>query len=128
MEMKYNGRITAFILVLIANCVYITYYFLRDGYISTIELVGLPIMLLIAWWSGKQYDTIKLLEEKDELKSKELQKRNNLFQTVFEKVPIGIAILDKNGTPVVSNAKLQEILGYTGRSYRPLSFGKKIFS
>lgn len=113
MKMKYKGRMTAAILVLIANCFYITYYFLRDGYIGTIELIGLPIMLLIAWWSGKQYDTVKLFEEKVELKSKELQRSYQLFQAMFANAPIGIALIDKNGIPVISNKKLQEMLGYT---------------
>ncbi len=120
--MKYKGRITAFILVLIINCFYITYYYLRDGYIGAIESIGLPIILLIAWWSGKQYDKIKLFEKKDELKSMELQNSNKLFQSMFEKAPIGIAILDRNGRPVISNAKLQEILGYTDTELSTMTF------
>ena len=122
MEMKYKGRMTAFILVLIANCFYITYHFLRDGYIGTIELIGLPIMLLIAWWSGKQYDTLKLFEEKVELKSKELQRSYKLFQSMFENAPIGIALIDKNGIPVISNKKLQEMLGYTESELSTMPF------
>lgn len=125
--MKYKGRMTAFILVLIANCFYITYYFLRDGYIGTIELIGLPIMLLIAWWSGKQYDTVKLFEKKEEkveLKSKELQRGYKLFQAIFENAPIGITLIDKNGTPMISNKKLQEMLGYTEMELSTMPFSK----
>lgn len=120
--MKYKGRMIALILVLIASSFYITYHFLRDGYFHTIELLGLPIMLLIAWWSGKQYDTVKLFKEKVELKSKELQRTQKLFQTIFENAPIGIALVNKNGIPVISNKKLQDMLGYTEIELSTMSF------
>jgi len=122
MEMKYKGRMIACILVLIANCFYITYHFFREGYIDTIELIALPIMLLIAWWGGKQYDTLKLFEGKVELKSKELQRNYKLFQAMFENAPIGIALIDKNGIPVISNKKLQEMLGYTESELSTMPF------
>ena len=80
MEMKYKGRITVFFLVLMTNCIYITYYFIRDGFIDTIEFIGLPIMLLLAWWSGKQYDKVKLFEEKDEHQRRNCKEVTSCFK------------------------------------------------
>ncbi|WP_077212717.1 GGDEF domain-containing protein [Bacillus dakarensis] len=122
--MKYIGRLSACILVLVTNCFYIIYYYLRDGFIDSIEFVGLPILLVIAWWVGKQYDKSRLLEKKFELESKEFERRNRLFQTIFETAPIGIALLDKNGKPVISNPKLQEFLGYTGIELSAMSLSE----
>lgn len=121
--MKYKGRLTAFILVLISNLVYIAYYSLNDGSISIIEIIGLPIMLVMAWLCGKQYDRVKFFVKKIELESKELARRNELFQTIFETAPIGIALIDKNGKPVISNHKLQEMLGYTDIEFSRMTFG-----
>lgn len=44
-----------------------TYYYMRDGFVSLFEYIGLPIMLAIAWWFGKQYDKAKFYSEKDNL-------------------------------------------------------------
>ncbi|WP_097073989.1 GGDEF domain-containing protein [Ureibacillus xyleni] len=111
--MKFKGRITTITLVLITNCLYISYYFIRDGYIEVFEFFGLPIVLILAWWYGKQYDKLKHLEEKEQLKSKELQNSNKLFKALFDNAPIGIALIDKDGRPLLANNKLQHMLGYT---------------
>ena len=65
--MKYKGRIVTFFLVLGINSIYIAYYFLRDGFISGMEYIGLPILLALAWWFGLQYDRAKFFSEKDAL-------------------------------------------------------------
>ncbi|MGF6953402.1 diguanylate cyclase (GGDEF)-like protein/PAS domain S-box-containing protein [Neobacillus sp. B4I6] len=123
MKMKYKGSITAFILVLITNCLYITYYFSRDGYVDTIEFIGLPIMLTLAWWCGKQFDKVKLFMEKDRNQSKELQRINEQFQVIYEKSPIGITLMDKNSRPVMANPKLQDMLGYSEKELQNITFG-----
>lgn len=43
------------------------FYYIRDGFLSSLELIGLPIMLALAWWFGKQYDKAKFYSEKDSL-------------------------------------------------------------
>jgi diguanylate cyclase (GGDEF)-like protein len=65
--MRYKGRIITFLLVLIINLLYTSYYFLRNGYIDWIEYIGYPILLPLAWWFGKQYDKAKYFSEKDPL-------------------------------------------------------------
>jgi len=65
--MRYKGRIITFLLVLIINLLYTSYYFFRDGYIDWIEYIGYPILLPLAWWFGKQYDKAKYYSEKDPL-------------------------------------------------------------
>ncbi|MEH7076990.1 diguanylate cyclase [Neobacillus drentensis] len=62
-----KGRIGASSIVLIIKLLYIIHYYLRDGYLSWMEYLGLPIILLVAWWCGKQYDIAKFYSEKDTL-------------------------------------------------------------
>lgn len=122
--MKFKGRITAVILVFIGNSFYIIHNYLIDVHIGMVEIIGLTIMLLVAWWGGRQFDAVKILKEKNELKNKEIEKSKKLFQAIFEKAPIGIAIIDKNGTPVISNGKLQELLGYNQVELSKMTFAE----
>lgn len=54
-------------MVLGINSIYMAYYFIRDGFISRMEYLGLPILLILAWWFGLQYDRAKFYSEKDAL-------------------------------------------------------------
>jgi diguanylate cyclase (GGDEF)-like protein len=65
--LKYKGRIITFFFVLCINSIYISHYFFRDGFVSVIEYVGLPVMLVMAWIFGKQYDKAKFYSENDTL-------------------------------------------------------------
>lgn len=65
--MDYQGRVITVLFVLVINLIYMGYYFVRDGYISLIEVFGLPILLMLAWWFGRQYDRAKYYSEKDAL-------------------------------------------------------------
>ncbi len=121
-NMKYNGRLTAFILVLITNGLYIGYYYIRDGYVGKIEIIGLPILLILSWSVGKQYDKVKYLEEQDKQKSLELYRSKELFQAIYENSPIGIALMDENYKLVMSNKKLQEMLGYSDTELNNMTF------
>jgi len=103
---------------------YITYYFSRDHFIDPIEFIGLPIMLTLAWYCGKQYDRATFLTIKYRNQSKELRKSKKKFQAVFEKAANGIAIMDKNGKIMMANPKLQEMLGYTGEELCTMTFGE----
>lgn len=44
-----------------------TFYYIRDGFISRMEFIGLPFLLALAWWFGKHYDIAKFLSENDAL-------------------------------------------------------------
>lgn len=65
--MKLGGRIATFVIVLFINLIYTTFYYLRDGFVSSIELIGYVVLLPIAWWFGKQYDKVQFYSEKDPL-------------------------------------------------------------
>lgn len=65
--MKYTGRIITATLVFIINSSYISYYFVVNGHVEIIEKIGLPVIVSIAWWFGKQYDRAKFFSEKDPL-------------------------------------------------------------
>ena len=120
--MKYMGRITALFFILITQCIRIIYYFYRDGYMDQLEYIGFPFMLILAWLGGKQYDTMKFREEKDRHEKNELERSVKLFQSIYEKAPIGVALLDSTGRPVVSNLKLQEMLGYSEKELSNMTF------
>ncbi|BDH61909.1 hypothetical protein MTP04_20390 [Lysinibacillus sp. PLM2] len=120
--MKFNGRLTAFILVLITNSLYIGYYYARDGYIGKIEIFGLPILLFLSWSVGKQYDKVKYLEEQDKQKSIDLHRSKELFQAIYENAPIGIALIDKDYKLVMTNKKLQEMLSFSDTELSKMNF------
>jgi len=65
--MKYKGRIVTFFLVLGINSIHMVYYYIRDGFISGMEYIGLPILLILSLWFGRQYDRAKFFSEKDAL-------------------------------------------------------------
>ncbi|WP_047153824.1 GGDEF domain-containing protein [Aneurinibacillus tyrosinisolvens] len=65
--MKYTGRVVVFLLVFVINSSYIAYYYMVDGHVEIIEKVGLPIMLCLAWFFGRQYDQAKFLSDRDVL-------------------------------------------------------------
>ncbi|TSI02522.1 diguanylate cyclase [Lysinibacillus sp. BW-2-10] len=123
-KMKFKGRIFVLSMVLLTNCLYIAYYYMKDGHIERIEIIGLPLILLIAWWSGKQYDKVKHLEDINLKKKKELHNSNQMFRTLFENAPIGISLIDQDGRPVLTNKKLQEILGYNEDELNAMTFSE----
>jgi len=122
--MKFRGSIVAFLLVLITNGLYIYYYYSKYESIELIEFLGLPIMLLVAWWAGKQYDKAKFFQQQERIQKNKLEKNIQLFQSIFEKAPIGIAIIDNNGRPIISNSKLQEMLGYSEEELSRMTFNE----
>ena len=65
--MKYKGRIATFFLVLGINSIHMAYYYIRDGFISGMEYIGLPFLVILSLWLGRQYDRAKFLSEKDAL-------------------------------------------------------------
>jgi diguanylate cyclase (GGDEF)-like protein/PAS domain S-box-containing protein len=117
--MKYIGRFSAFILV---SIMFFAYYFSKSGNVNKIELIGYPLLLVLAWWGGKQYDKVKFLVEQNQIQIRELERSTNLFQSIYEKAPIGIALLNPNGSPVISNLKLQEMLGYSEKELSQMTF------
>ncbi|MCM3570121.1 GGDEF domain-containing protein [Neobacillus mesonae] len=88
--MKMTGRIITFALVLCINTFYILFYYHRDGFVSWLEIIGLPIMVSLAWFFGKQYDRAKYFSEKDTLT--EVYNRR-IIEPFFQKIT---AISDRN--------------------------------
>ena len=60
-----KGRISTFIIVLFVNSLYMISYYIRDGFVSPMEYIGLPFMLALSVWFGKQYDKARYYSEKD---------------------------------------------------------------
>jgi diguanylate cyclase (GGDEF)-like protein len=86
-SMGLKGRITATLIVCIIDLIYMTHYYLRDGFISQIEFIGFPILIGLAWWCGKQYDIVKYYSEKDTL--------TNLYNRRY--IDTFISKIQKNG-------------------------------
>lgn len=107
--MKYKGRIVTFLLVLGINSIYISYYFYRDGFISRMEYIGLPILLALAWWFGRQYDRAKFFSEKDALTG---SYNRRFVENIFLKIKaradrrgqeIGILFIDVNNFKAIND-------------------------
>ncbi|MFX3624850.1 MAG: GGDEF domain-containing protein [Ectobacillus sp.] len=65
--MGYKGQLITSTLVFSINISYIAYYYTIFGHVEIIELIGLPTMVLLAWWFGRQYDRAKFYAERDVL-------------------------------------------------------------
>ena len=76
---------SAFILV---SIMFFAYYFSKSGNVNKIELIGYPLLLVFAWWGGKQYDKVKFLVEQNQIQIRELERSTNLFRSIYEKAPI----------------------------------------
>ncbi|WP_052124116.1 GGDEF domain-containing protein [Ureibacillus manganicus] len=121
--MKYNGRLITITVALVIGILFISYHVKKDdGDFILMEFFGFPIMLLIAWWGGFQFDKLKYLQEQVRIKKQELHKNTQVFKAIFEFVPIGIALIDNNSRPIISNKKLQEMLGYTEAELSTMTF------
>ena len=88
--MKYIGRFSAFILV---SIMFFAYYCSKSGNVDKFELIGYLLLLVLACWGGKQYDKVKFLEEQNQIQIRELERSTNLFQSIYAKAAIGIALL-----------------------------------
>ena len=66
-KMKYSGRFIASIGPLFIHSLYIIYYYYRDGKIEPIDLYSSPLILLLGFWAGLQFDKTRFLSERDVL-------------------------------------------------------------
>jgi diguanylate cyclase (GGDEF)-like protein len=66
-QMRIKGRVTAVCLVMFFHTAYNVYYFLRDGSVDIADILGYPVLFLISYWSGLQYDKATFYSEKDVL-------------------------------------------------------------
>ncbi|MDQ0232668.1 GGDEF domain-containing protein [Metabacillus malikii] len=63
--MKYTGRIFAVSAILSVHTLYSIYYYYRDGTLDLVDLLGYPLLMALAYWSGKQFDKSKYYSEND---------------------------------------------------------------
>lgn len=107
-SMKYKGRIIGLSLV-VTHIFFWNFhqlYHMSEDAGLAFEILFFIICAFLFWWIGRIYDVNKA-------QTKELKTSNERFQTIFEHAGIGIALIDKNGRPVMVNPKLQEVLGYS---------------
>jgi diguanylate cyclase (GGDEF)-like protein len=65
--MKYNGRITAVTLTLVAHTSFVVYFSILFNNLNIVSILGYIIWFSIGYWTGKQYDKAKYFSEKDPL-------------------------------------------------------------
>lgn len=53
-----------------------------------------------------------------------LQEASSRFRTIFDHAPIGIMMMDSQGTILTANAALEKLLGYSGAEIRGMSHGR----
>ncbi len=123
--MSYKGRVITFLSVFITNSIYISYYYFRDGHLSLIELIGFPILLVLAWWFGKQYDLSQYFSKKYRQKQKELkesyhaleQNRNELY-SLFENSNAFIWSMDLLKKEITVSKGIENLLGFTKKEFK----------
>ncbi len=123
--MSYKGRVITFLSVFITNTIYVSYYYFRDGHLSLIELIGFPILLVLAWWFGKQYDLSQYFSKKYRQKQKELeesyraleQNRNELY-SLFENNNAFIWSIDLLKKEVTVSKGIENLSGFTQKEFK----------
>ncbi|WP_113927748.1 hypothetical protein [Bacillus sp. P14.5] len=73
--MRYTGRISSILIVMFIQTSYVIYYFHRDGFVDIVGWIAYPVLLLISYWTGLQYDKANYYSERDPL--------TNLFNRRF---------------------------------------------
>ncbi|MCR2805838.1 GGDEF domain-containing protein [Paenibacillus soyae] len=81
--MKYKGRLLVVSITLSLHTVYILYYYLRDGMVDMMDILGYPLFFALAYWAGHQYDKALYYSEKDVLTN--LYNRRFVIQS-FDKI------------------------------------------
>ncbi|TYR74688.1 GGDEF domain-containing protein [Rossellomorea vietnamensis] len=65
--MRYTGRISSILIVMLIQTSYVIYYFHRDGFVDIVGWLAYPVLLLISYWTGFQYDKANYYSERDPL-------------------------------------------------------------
>lgn len=122
--MKYKGRIITIFIVLIINLTYIIHYYIRDGFVSWIEVIGLPIILLIAWWFGKQFDQSQYFSKLYFNKQIELQTTNEELEqnkrelfSIFDNQKAFIWSADIIKQKETVSKGIEEMFGYSQKEF-----------
>lgn len=82
-----------------------------------------PIVGIISWWMGLQYDRVKYYAEKYRLQSLELRRSQMKLQTIFNNAGMGIALIDQTGRLMEVNPKFMDMFGYSGQELRTMRIG-----
>ena len=111
-NLKYRGRIITFSVVFVINFLYILHYYLKDGYISWIEIIGLPIMLVLAWWFGKQYDNANFYKRELENKEQKLTGNYQKLEEIFNSADVMLWSNDLINNRAEVSKGIEDLFGY----------------
>ncbi|OIJ20700.1 hypothetical protein BKP45_08635 [Anaerobacillus alkalidiazotrophicus] len=115
--MGYKGRVVTFAIVLIVNSIYIAYYYAKDGYVSTIEFIGLPILLSISLWVGKQYDKVRYYQKILQEKEKKLTQKSAELEEIFDNAEVLLWANDLVNKKIIVSKGIEKLFGYTTEDY-----------
>jgi PAS domain S-box-containing protein len=62
------------------------------------------------------------LAQQNKINEESLRYSEERFRSIFENAPLGIALVDPEGRPVLTNGALQEMLGYSGEEFSSMAF------
>lgn len=103
--MNYIGRVGAVSVVLLLSIYYAVSYYLHYGELKLFEFSGDIIYLALAWWGGLHFDKARVL-------SKELQRKQQELQSIFEYSVDAVVIRDIEGTILEVNPAFEKMTGF----------------
>lgn len=65
--MSYLGRFFGSLCLFLLHSIYIFYYYYRDNKVEQLDLYSYPLLILLGYWAGKQYDKVRFYSERDVL-------------------------------------------------------------
>ena len=98
--------------ILTSAILFIDHFYLHTTRISTILISIILLYFAIPLFAGRYVEIIK--EKNDELRNtrKELKEKNQLLESILEKAPIGIWVVDEEQNPILVNKYFKENTGF----------------
>lgn len=109
--MKYTGRIFTLTVCIIVQSVFLIYYYYVDGYINMFEKVTTPLLFIIAWFIGKQFDKAKFYDQ-------EFKKSQGDLQQILDSVDATIWSFDIHRNTAVVSDGIEKIFGLSHQEFK----------
>lgn len=109
--MKYTGRLGALGIVLFSGALFKINAFLTLGHVPLIEWILNAIFILPSWWCGLQFDKSKYY-------ARELKKRDDEFNQLFNSVDAVIYSFDFHSNKLMVSSKISHLYGYSPDEFK----------
>lgn len=108
--MKYTGRLCTMISLFIMESIYIIYYYNKFGYIDIVEKITIPILILIAWFLGKNFDKVQFY-------SQELKRNKEELQQIFDSADAVLWSYDIRTNSALVSVGIEKIYGLSRKRF-----------